>query len=362
MKIRRVLIVNTFGIGDVLFTTPLIHALNQHNPDIFIGYVANRRTAGVLSNHPLLDRVYVYERDEFKEVSQASRWKYFKKIKDFIAEIKANRYEMVLDLSLNRNFGFLSALAGIHERVGLDFKNRGTFLTKKVPIKGYEGKHVVEYYLDLLRQIGIQPQAPKMEIPLTVPDLDFARDLFEQRQLSVGTVVALVPGGGASWGKDAAFKRWPLPRFAKLADKLVANFKAKVILLGNKQEEELCRTLQNLVPEAINLCGKTSIAQSAAVFGRCDAVIANDGGPLHMAVAAGARTVSIFGPVDPQVYGPYPPDGHRVVTANVACRPCYRRFRRAQCDHVSCLSLIGVEDVYKAAEDILNSEAKAPGS
>lgn len=359
MKIQRVLIVNIFGIGDVLFTTPLIHNLNQYNPDIFIGYIANRRAAEVLSHHPLLDKVYVYERDEFKQVFRESKWAYLKKIKDFVDGIKTDRYEMMMDLSLNRSFGLLGLAAGIKDRVGLDFKNRGTFLTKKVPCKGYEDRHVVEYYLDLLRAVGIAPHTREMEIPLTVPDLDFAAGLFEKYRLSSETVVAIVPGGGASWGKDAVFKRWPLPRFAKLADKLIANFKARIILLGNKEEEDLCRTLAHLVPGAINLCGRTSIGESAAVFGRCDAVIANDGGPLHMAVAAGAGTVSIFGPVDARVYGPYPPEGHRVVASDIACRPCYRRFRRAQCGHVKCLASIEVDEVYRAVEDILNSTDKA---
>ena len=106
-----------------------------------------------------------------------------------------------------------------------------------------------------------------------------------------------------------------------------------------------------------NLCGKTTLGQTAAMLRLADLAIMNDGGPLHMAVAVGAKTVSIFGPVDDRVYGPYPPAGHKVVAAPVACRPCYRRFRRAQCDHVSCLKQIEVEDVLAKAGAFLARES-----
>ena len=72
-----------------------------------------------------------------------------------------------------------------------------------------------------------------------------------------------------------------------------------------------------------------------------------------MAVAAGAKTVSLIGPVDENIYGPYPMTGHGVVTKEIACRPCYRKFRRADCDHISCLRQITVDEVFKKVEEIL---------
>jgi ADP-heptose:LPS heptosyltransferase len=70
-------------------------------------------------------------------------------------------------------------------------------------------------------------------------------------------------------------------------------------------------------------------------------------------VAAGTRTVSVFGPVDERVYGPYPPEGHLVVKKGVPCQPCYRRFRMTDCGHISCLQLLEVEEVWEAVEKIL---------
>ena len=77
------------------------------------------------------------------------------------------------------------------------------------------------------------------------------------------------------------------------------------------------------------------------------------GAPYNMAVALGIPTVSIFGPVDERIYGPYPNKGHTIVTYPIACRPCYRQFRRASCDHMFCLNKIEVQVVYEVVKKFL---------
>ena len=85
-------------------------------------------------------------------------------------------------------------------------------------------------------------------------------------------------------------------------------------------------------------------------------VVTNDGGPLHMASALGVKTVSIFGPVDEKVYGPYPPsDKHIVITnKNITCRPCYKNFRFWGCpNNLSCVKDITVDEVFTAVRSLL---------
>ena len=144
---KKVLIVNTFGIGDVLFSTPLIASLKAHDPNIALGYVANKRTADMLSHHKLIDHVFAYERDEFHHAYKHSKIKFLKKARSFLEEIKAHQYDVVIDLSMNTPTGLLMKMAGISERIGFNYKGRGKFLTTKIPFKGFEKKHVVEFYL-----------------------------------------------------------------------------------------------------------------------------------------------------------------------------------------------------------------------
>ena len=372
---KKILIINTFGIGDVLFSTPLISNIKAQMPGVFVGYIGNCRTAAMLKNNPKINKVFVYERDEFYDVYKRSKAAFFKKWAGFAKDLKNEHFDCVLDLSLQESFGFLTGLIGIKQRIGFNYKGRGRFLTKAIPFKGYENKHVTEHYLELLKEIGVNVQTNGLEFAVAEEERRWAHELLQRNGLlNKKPVVALIPGGGASWGKDAAFKRWPAGSYAKLTDKIIEKFSAAIILMGDKKEKEICEELKGKleflrpfgpqddpsgikknVPtgSVLDLCGSTTLGQMAALLSNCTLAIVNDGGPLHVAAAVGAKTVSIFGPVDEAVYGPYPADGHKVVTSNVACRPCYRQFRRASCEHISCLNNITVEDVFRKVEEVL---------
>ncbi len=359
----RILIINPFGIGDVLFTTPLISRLCQMHPDSFIGYMSNRRALPVIENNPKINRIYIYERDEFKDDLTARWGKLFQ-------EIKQERFDVVFDFSLNASFGFFCMIAGIKRRIGYDYRGRGRFLTDKILLKGYEGRHVVDYYLDLLNIIGdsallskgaisnsraLSPIMPSLEIFIDPKDQQWAKDWVKSQNIDPKKpLIAVIPGGGASWGKDAAQKRWPVSQYASLVDKIVAKSSATIILMGDQKEQALCQelTLQSSYP-VYNAVGQTSLMQMAALLQLCSFAIVNDGGPLHLAVAAGVRTVSMFGPVDPVVYGPYPVSKHIVIQKGLACQPCYRQFRKANCGHLSCLKDLSVEDVFNKLERVL---------
>lgn len=350
----KILIINIFGIGDVLFTTPLLSNIKAHAPGCRIFYLANRRTAPVLMEYADIEKVFVYERDEFVEVYKRSKREYWQKGRKLLAEIKAEKFDVVLDLSLNGSMSFFMSRLGIPQRIGYNYKNRSPFLTTKIPLKGYEERHVIEYYLDLLKPLGIAATHRAMHIPIPEDERMWARLHLEHNNLQEQKPVLLLPGGGASWGKDADYKRWPAENYAKIADKIIEKFSAPIILMGDKKEKELCSRVGSLMKhKPLDFSGQTSIIQLAAMASVSRAVIVNDGGPLHIAVAAKAKTVSIFGPVDERVYGPYPADSHVVITKPLACRPCYRRFRRADCGHVSCLKTLTVEEVFEKIESAL---------
>ncbi len=353
---RKILIANIFGVGDVLFTTPLIRNIKEQRPDAVIGYLGNRRTEELLRCHPLIDKIFVYERDEFEMTLRQSKWLWLRKVRDLTGNIRRENYDAALNLSLNPNLTFLMWAAGIKRRIGFAYKNRGAFLTTRIPLKGYESKHVVEYYLDALSRLGCEPGHRPLEMFVPSDDVRWARDYLEGRGLFTGGGgVAIVPGGGASWGRDAGYKRWPAECYAQLTDKIIEKFKLAVILLGSPRERELCERVAGLAsyPVCAELAGKTTLMRFAALLKECRLAVVNDGGPLHVAVAAGTKTVSLFGPVDEKVYGPYPRDGHRVITGGVACRPCYRRFRMPGCQHHLCLHTIDPDDVLLAVEEML---------
>jgi ADP-heptose:LPS heptosyltransferase len=79
---------------------------------------------------------------------------------------------------------------------------------------------------------------------------------------------------------------------------------------------------------------------------RCQFLVMNDGGAMHIAAALNVPTVVVFGPVDEKIYGPFPVDQQIIASAPIACRPCYRNFRMSDCQHVNCLKTLSVEDVF----------------
>ncbi len=356
VNFKNILIINPFGIGDVLFSTPLIESLSGQLAGCRIGFMCNRRTEGLLKDNPKIDRLFVYEKDELRELWNTSKIRYIRKLISFLSEIQAERFDVAIDLSLNREFGFLALLAGIPRRIGFNYKNRGIFLTDKIGITGYEDKHIVKYYLEILKYFDLKPLTENLTIHISESDKNWASDYLSANSINYGDkIIAVVPGGGASWGKDARIKHLKGEKFSEAADLLAEKLGAKILILGSPSEKDICLTVENnMRNRPINACGKTTVMQSAALMKDCVLVIANDGGPLHLAVAAGTRTVGIFGPVDERVYGQFPPGTkHKIVTSDTGCRPCYRNFRLKECDIKRCLDGISSQDIYTAAMEAL---------
>jgi lipopolysaccharide heptosyltransferase II len=355
----RILIVNPFGIGDVLFTTPLIANLKEAMPDSYIGYVCNARTKDVLLNNPKVDKIFIYEKDKFRKLWKASGILAFRKFIKFLSSIRKKRFDVVFDLSLGQEYGFFLWLIGIKKRIGYNYKNRGLFLTDKVDVSGYDEKHIVEYYLDLLRLIGIEPRRKNLGFPLGQKETEWAREYLDENGVGDSeTLVGIIPGGGASWGGAAYKKQWPQHRFANLANQIADRHKARIIMFGDAGEIALCNQVASLIKDIpVMACGRTSLSKLAALIKGCDLIICNDGGPLHIAVSQGTKTVSIFGPVDPRVYGPYPegPD-NIVIKKALACQPCYKKFKLKECVHMDCLNTIEVKEVMAAIDNFLGGE------
>ena len=357
IKYNRVLIINPFGIGDVLFTTPIARAIKDNFPNSYIGYLCNRRAKGILENNPTIDILYVYEKDEYRAEYSRSKLKCFKKFLALLKSIKTDKYDLVIDLSLGRAYNFFSWIIGIKKRVGFNYKNRGMFLTDKINIDGYKKKHVVEFYLDLLKFLTIDYNNNQLELYSLKRDIDWADKFLKDNNVSVNDIlIGITPGGGASWGKEAQYLHWSEERFARVADQLIKNYKVKVIIFGDNKDIDLCSEVSRLMKyRPIIAFGKTNLKQFCALLKKCKVLICNDTGPLHVAVAAKIKTVCIAGPVDEKVYGPYPKtDEHIVVKKILLCRPCYQKFRMPHCEFdKKCLNVITVADVYRAVERLL---------
>jgi len=355
---KKILLINPFGIGDVLFTTPVVQALKHEYPDSFIGYWSNLRVAPILESNPQINKVFALSRGDLKKICQESCFKGLSDILKFIWKLKKERFDICLDFSLDHRYSLLAKLIGIKTRTGFNYKGRGRFLTRRVDLAGYQNKHVVEYYLDLLKLLNIPPEKKDLVLNVSREAKRQAGNLLVAAGIKeTDCLIGLFPGAGGSWGKDAAIKHWPVLNFAQVGNRLIEQLGAKILILGDVSEKSLSETIfQAMVKKPVDLTGKTGLEILPAIIKNCDLVITNDGGPMHMAAALGVKSVSIFGPVSEVVYGPYPPSNrHAVLKTDLECRPCYNNFRLAVCEKErACLKQVSVEEVFNAAIKLLN--------
>jgi ADP-heptose:LPS heptosyltransferase len=276
-----------------------------------------------------------------------------------LRRIKKERFDISLDFSLDHRYSLISKLLGIKKRAGFNYKKRGRFLTHKINTEGYQSKHVVEYYLDLLKFIDIKPQGYDLELFVSQGHKVKMKNLLARYGITEkDLVIGVAPGGGASWGRNAVFKHWPALKYAQLADKIAKNFSARILILGDESERPIADVIVNVMRyKPLDFTGRTSLEELTGLISNLNILITNDGGPLHIAVALGIKTVAIFGPVDTLVYGPYPSSSkHTVIAKDFDCQPCYQNFHFPVCLYDRrCTRDITVDEVYSAVEKLIRS-------
>ena len=349
-KFSRILIVNPYGIGDVLFTTPLIKKVRQAFPHCYVACLLGSRTREILEKNPNVNEIFIFNKGKFDKSSLKERFKMFFSL---LSVLRKRHFDLMFDISNAPEYSFFAKVfLRIKTRVGFDYKKRGRFLTHRLKLAGYQDKHVIEYYLDLARLLGIKiNNDKKIDLYLSSEDIEFSKSFLKEHGCAEGErLLCVLPGGGGSWGEDASYKHWPKENFASVSNQVFQLLGLKTLILGGPEEAGLCKQLEHLINHnCINACLKSTLKQSAALMARCQVVLCNDSGPLHIAKSQGLKTVSIFGPVDEKVYGPYPLSGEdKVLTASVNCRPCYRNFKFTKCHQQRCLSEIKPKEAFEA--------------
>jgi len=363
---KKILIINPFGVGDVLFSMPLILAIKKIYPESYIGYICNLKTQDIVRINPDIDEVFVFERDEYRIAWEKSKTYAIRKFFGFWSEIKKRDFELVFDLSLGKEYAFMCWHIGIKERRGFDYKNRGRFLTHRIRFDGFNNMPVADYYLELLRSFEGLPADFNPEDVFSklkvLPD-SYIEDFLKNSGIKDGDLlVGLAPGGGISFGKnDKSKRRWPAENFAELGEKVSDMFNAKIILLWGPGDEDAADQVIEGMKKIPIVPPETTLSQMAALCGRCNIVVCSEGGPLHIAHSQGVKTISIFGPVDERVYGPYPRTKNSIVLfSERPCRPCYKQFKMPSCDTRECLEDVSVDRVFEVVKKIIESDFIVP--
>ncbi len=297
---RRLVVLKSCCLGDVLEATPLIGALRRAYPDAHLVAGVGRWSRPALRNNPDLDDLLDLEdvgvgRPHAAAYARVAR------------RLRAGRFDTALVLDRTPLLTMLPLVAGIPVRAGIDSAGRGFPLNVRVPWTA------VEQEAALFLRVGQALGAPIADAHLTFAptpkeDASVAR-LWGAAGLDGERVAALAPGGGQNPGMTFHAKRWPPARYAALADHLCKEHGLRVVLAGSTDDAAVTAEVRRLMrAPVVDLAGRTDgFGALGALFARCVLVVGNDSGPMHLAAAVGAPVVAIFGPTDPAVYTPFSP-------------------------------------------------------
>lgn len=337
-NVKRILIRMPNWLGDVVMSLPAVRYIRRLFPHAWISCLIKENMAEIPRNSGDFDAVIGYEHESgIRAIFQKAKMIRFLRRTFFdLAVLFTNSFESALWVHR----------AGIPLRVGYKADARGFLLTHALRRKP-EPIHQIQEYLRLCRYLGKAEVTEAPQVRISSSDQRWAGDFLRSISLFPDCLlVGFCPG--AAYGPA---KMWLAGRLIELARRLAESYSARFLILGGKNDLEPCSTVADGIgPDAIDLCGKTTIRELAALLSRCSLVVANDSGPLHLAAAIGIPTIGIFGPTDPQRSAP--PANCTVISKSVQCSPCYRR----ECPtDLLCMTSVSVEEVYREAAAILAS-------
>jgi len=366
-RLQRVLIVRLDKIGDAVLSTAFFRELRRNVPRASITLIVSPAAYPIVAACPYVDEVQTYD-------WRPSR--YFGPLHHLHALVKARRdlWHRRFELAVVPRWGvdyylgsFMAYFSGAPTRVGyservIDVKrrlNRGFDSLFTHVSHDSAVRHEVEHNLDLLRFMGGTVESDALELWVREADEEFAvQTLSAHGVRQDDLLIAVAPGAGAP-------KRcWPIERFVELAAWLSETYAARVVILGGPEDAALGHTLGTGVGgTGIDLVGKATLSQGAAVLRRCRLFIGNDSGPMHLAAAAGASVIAISchpraGSVQhensPSRFGPWGRH-HAVLQPEHAEPPCSN-----SCSAVEphCITGVSVDEVKRVVKSRLLSDAE----
>ena len=330
-------------LGDSMMATPTVSAVRRMFPKARLSILGKSVFTDFWKSFPGVDEFIVYEKG-------------FRGFWNNVSRLKQKRFDAALILPNSFSSAFSAFAAEIPVRAGWGGEGRDLFLTQVVPRPNPRQRHLVLEYLDLARRGFAVPlpseKTAKLQCAVTKDAERELRRVWGDNGVSGKAFIALAPG--ATYGEA---KRWPLPYWKELIQKLLEGRKESLLILGGMEEEAYLKPLLEAGKGSGRLhllAGRTSPVILAAMLARCKILITNDTGPMHVAAAAGTPTVALFGSTSPTWTRPFGM-GHEVIYHQVECSPCFQRT--CPIGYI-CLNKISVEEVFQAAQKQLKRPHK----
>ncbi len=298
---KRILLIQTAFLGDVILATPLIAELKRLFPKSEISVLVKKGNETLLENNPHIHEVFTFEK---------SKGKYTEVIR-LVRDFRKCQFDLAINLHRFGSSGLITMLSGAKKTIGFA-KNPFSFAySKRLPHAIGEGTHEVARNLSLIKEFG----AVELRRPELYPS---QANMDKVKSFNEGPFFCFAPA--SVWFT----KQLPVEKWIELAQR--KSTEGTVYLLGGKQDYDLCEQIRTSVPnrQIINLCGELNLLESAALMSSATRNFVNDSGPLHIASAMNAPVTAFFCSTIPEFgFGPLSDDSTILqVEEKLSCRPC----------------------------------------
>lgn len=358
---RRILVIRLDLIGDLVLSMVLVRVLKRTYPDTEIDLVSVPASAKVIEGDPDVTRLLGYDPNIWRRPKALLSKKNWRELRALLKTLHSREYDLAISV-FGKWAGVLAALSGARRTLGFGRESFPGLMTDNVPGRHWtpgEKKHEVDYCLELAQAAGATIQ-PEDRYPYLC--------VAEQAEREVEQILTQA---GAQPGRsliachvsanNGQSKRWPVPYWATLLDRLICEENVQVILTGAPNDLPLIEKITTRMHEQpLNLAGKTSLTQLAALLKRVDLLISGDSGPMHMAGAVETPLIAIHGPTDPALSGPVSLRA-TILRSDIWCSPCYQARDTADCRFFTtqCMKDITPAQVFAVAREKLREGSRA---
>lgn len=324
-EVRSILVIMFWGIGSNIAAMPVLKAIKQKYPNVKLSILIPKKNEALFYKNKYVDDKL------FVNLSIVPLIKLLIKNK--------NKFDLVIDTEHWLNISAVIAFFLGKKRVGFSNRFRSILYTDKV--KFDKRQHSVMNNLELIGNGNFELEKIKSSNK---------NKKFVNYFLKINKVKGFVVGLTIGTGSTVPERRWPEENFARLADKLIEKYKAKIILIGAKREIPLMRKVKSFMKYNAIITG-FDLGKTIYLIEKCDMFIGNDGGPMHIAAAQGVKTIGLFGPETPVIFGPYSKNSISLFK-KLSCSPCILiyegKYNKCKYNDNKCLKAISVGEVLES--------------
>lgn len=304
---HNILVINFGQLGDVVLSLPAFRALRERFPEAKITAAVGKPSAAVIEMSRSSDTIIAVDRVALRDGSKLAS---IGRIFTLVRNIRRARFDLVVDLHSYAETNLLGLLSGAAQRLYSHRPNRsldylGNF--KPRPPRQDLSRHAVDRYLDVLQPLNIKNQIRAPYLQTNEAADATVESLLKKANAHSNTLLV-----GLFFGAGHVVRRWPVERYAEVADFLIRNDRVRVIVFAGPEEREFVAKAKTLFPPTTIFFDRLSIAQLASAQARLTLFISNDTGPMHIAAAVGTSVIVILDRPTPHSFTPVG-DQHRIL-------------------------------------------------